>query len=173
MKANSLNLLAWKKLRNDKLSFASLVFIFLCVLLGFFAVILSPDSSPMANEMHIELATQKPFTKIIFLDIPKQDIKQVSFMEGIFIGKPSTVKRIPIDKYTAIANGVTYFPYQSEFKQTFIGDYNVKSQTFYFGTDKYGRDLLSRILYGIRISLSVGFTRTDIYLFLPFLSIDG
>ncbi|MBT3611353.1 MAG: ABC transporter permease [Flavobacteriales bacterium] len=166
MKANSLNLLAWKKLRNDKLSFASLVFIFLCVLLGFFAVILSPDSSPMANEMHIELATQKPFTKIIFLDIPKQDIKQVSFMEGIFIGKPSTVKRIPIDKYTAIANGVTYFPYQSEFKQTFIGDYNVKSQTFYFGTDKYGRDLLSRILYGIRISLSVGFIAVFLSLFI-------
>jgi len=166
MKANSLNILAWKKLRKDKLSFLALVFIFLCVLLGFFAVVLSPDSTPMANEMHIELATQKPLTKILFLEIPKQDIKQVSFMEGLFIGKPSTVNRIPIDKYTAFHNGVTYFPYQSEFMQTFIGSYKIKSQTFYFGTDIYGRDLLSRILNGIRISLSVGFIAVFLSLFI-------
>lgn len=166
MKANSLNILAWKKLRKDKLSFLALVFIFLCVLLGVFAVVLSPDSSPMANEMHIELATQKPFTKILFLEIPKQDIKQASFMEGLFIGKPSKVKRIPIDKYTAIKNGVTYFPYQSEFMQSFIGSYKIKSQTFYFGTDIYGRDLLSRILNGIRISLSVGFIAVFLSLFI-------
>ena len=166
MKANSLNILAWKKLGKDKLSFLSLVFIFLCVLLGVFAVVLSPDSTPMANEMHIELATQKPLTKILFLEIPKQDIKQFSFMEGLFIGKPSTVNRIPIDKYTAFHNGVTYFPYQSEFMQTFIGSYNIKSQTFYFGTDIYGRDLLSRILNGIRISLSVGFIAVFLSLFI-------
>lgn len=166
MKANSLNILAWKKLRKDKLSFLALVFIFLCVLVGVFAVVLSPDSTPMANEMHIELATQKPLTKILFLEIPKQDIKQVSFMEGLFIGKPSTVNRIPIDKYTAFHNGVTYFPYQSEFMQTFIGSYKINSQTFYFGTDIYGRDLLSRILNGIRISLSVGFIAVFLSLFI-------
>ena len=166
MKANSLNILALKKLRNDKLSFLALVYIFSCVLLGIFAVVLSADSTPMANEMHIELATQKPLTKILFLEIPKQDIKQVSFMEGLFIGKPSTVNRIPIDKYTAFHNGVTYFPYQSEFMQTFIGSYKINSQTFYFGTDKYGRDLLSRILYGIRISLSVGFIAVFLSLFI-------
>ena len=157
MKANSLNILAWKKLRKDKLSFSALVFIFLCVFLGIFAIVLSPDSSPMANEMHIELATQKPLTKIFFLETPKEDIKNVSFIKGLFIGKPSAVNRIPIDKYIDIKNGVIYFPYQSEFNQTFIGNYKINSQTFYFGTDKYGRDLLSRILYGIRISLSVGF----------------
>ena len=166
MKANSLNILAWKKLRKDKLSFSALVFIFLCVLLGVFAVVLSPDSTPMANEMHIELATQKPLTKILFLEIPKQDIKQVSFTEGLFIGKPSKVKRIPIDKYTAFNSGVTYFPYQSEFKQTFIGNYQINSQSFYFGTDIYGRDLLSRILNGIRISLSVGFIAVFLSLFI-------
>jgi peptide/nickel transport system permease protein len=166
MKANSLNVLAWKKLRKDKLSFSALVFIFLCVLLGVFAVVLSPDSSPMANEMHIELATQKPFTKILFLEIPKQDIKYVSFMESLFIGNPPNVNRIPIDKYNAINNGVTYLPYQSESMQSFIGSYKIKSQTFYFGTDIYGRDLLSRILNGIRISLSVGFIAVFLSLFI-------
>ena len=166
MKVNSLNILAWKKLRRDKLSFSALVFIFLFVLLGVFAVVFSPDNSPMANEMHIELATLKPLTQILFLDIPKLDIKKVSFLESLFVGKPTKVNRIPIDKYTTIKHGVTYFPYQSEFEQTFIGNYKINSQTFYFGTDKYGRDLLSRILYGIRISLSVGFIAVFISLFI-------
>ena len=99
MKANSLNVLAWKKLRKDKLSFSALVFIFLCVLLGFFAVILSPDSSPMANEMHIELATKSPFTKVLFLELPISDIEETSFFQSVFIGAQSEVKRTPIDSF--------------------------------------------------------------------------
>ena len=125
--------------------------------MGVFAVVLSPDSSPMANEMHIELATQQPFTKVVFLEIPKQNVKEVPFMEGLFFGKSLVIKRIPIDKYTDIKNGIFYFPYQSEIAKTHKGDYQITIQTFWLGTDKYGRDLLSRILYGIRISLSVGF----------------
>ena len=40
----------------------------------------------------------------------------------------------------------------------------VISKTFYFGTDKYGRDLLSRILVGARISFSIGFVAVFISL---------
>jgi ABC-type dipeptide/oligopeptide/nickel transport system permease subunit len=32
----------------------------------------------------------------------------------------------------------------------------IKTQTFWLGTDKYGRDILSRLLIGVRISLAVG-----------------
>jgi peptide/nickel transport system permease protein len=34
--------------------------------------------------------------------------------------------------------------------------YPITTQTFYLGTDKYGRDILSRLLVGVRVSLSVG-----------------
>lgn len=34
---------------------------------------------------------------------------------------------------------------------------NIEARTFYLGTDKAGRDILSRLLFGTRISLSIGF----------------
>ncbi len=157
MKTTSLNSLAWKKLKADKMSFSALLFVVLCLFVGVFAVVLSPDKTPMANEMHIELATLKPFTKIIFLETKRENINEVSFFEGLFFGKPSEVKRTPISSFSETKNGLNYFAYQSEMEENFIGEYNIREQTFFFGTDKYGRDLLSRMLYGIRISLSVGF----------------
>ena len=166
MKNASLNILAWQKLKQNKLALSSLVFIIACALFGIFAVIVSPDGSPMANEMHIELATKKPFTKVIFLEIQKEEQNTTPFLEGLFYGKKSVLKRIPIDAFTATKNGVSYFPFQSEIEKIYTGDYQIKTQTFWLGTDKYGRDLLSRILYGTRISLSVGFIAVFISLFI-------
>ena len=67
------------------------------------------------------------------------------------------MKRIPISSFSEKENRLSYFPYRSEMEQNYIGAYKITNQTFFFGTDKYGRDMLSRMLYGIRISLSVGF----------------
>jgi oligopeptide transport system permease protein len=38
-----------------------------------------------------------------------------------------------------------------------INDYKIVSKKFLLGTDKYGRDILSRLIIGTRVSLSVGF----------------
>ena len=157
MKPTSLNILAWQKLKQNRLAFYALVFIVLCIFIGIFSVVLSPDDSPMANQMHIELETKKPLTEVTFLEIPKEGINKTSFLEGLFLGEPSKVKRIPIEKYTITETGLSYFPFQSDLVKTYNGDYKIATQTFWLGTDKFGRDLLSRMLYGIRISLSVGF----------------
>lgn len=157
MNNTSLNKLAWKKLKKDKLAFSSLIFIFCCVLIAFFATIISPDGSKNANEMHIELATNKPLTQIIFLELPKQITEESSIIEKLIFGTPSKVSRIPISSFEKSEAGLTYLPFQSEIEKNYFGDYKIVEQTFWFGTDKYGRDLLSRIILGTRISLSVGF----------------
>ena len=157
MKPASLNSLAWQKLKSNKMSFSALLFVVICLFVGILAIPISPDKTPMANQMHIELATLKPFTKVTFLEIPKENVKEVFFFEGIFFGKPTEMKKIPISSFSEKENQLSYFPYRSEMEQNYIGAYKITNQTFFFGTDKYGRDMLSRMLYGIRISLSVGF----------------
>lgn len=158
MKDISLNILAWKKFKKDRLAFSSLVFIFICVVVAVFAVLISPDDSLNANEMHIEIATKKPLTKVLFVEVPaNKPEKEKSFLQNIFLGKASTIKRIPINNFKEIENGIEYTQYNSEIKKNILGDYKIVEQTFWLGTDKYGRDILSRLIYGSRISLSVGF----------------
>ena len=43
----------------------------------------------------------------------------------------------------------------AQLKETVI-DKNIKARTYYLGTDKYGRSMLSRLILGVRISLMVG-----------------
>ena len=157
MKSRSLNILAWNKLKRNRLSFFALCYIVLLFLIAFFAAVISPDNSPNANEMHIELATLSPFEKVLFLEIPKNEYIDYPILQSLFFGSPSKFKRIAIDSFNLLENGVEYSTYNTEIRERYIGKYKISEQTFLFGTDKYGRDLLSRILYGMRISLSVGF----------------
>ena len=156
MGVNTLNKLAWDKLKQNKLAFSSLLFIVFLALVAIFAVQLSPDRSQNANTMNIELAAKKPFTKITFLELPKSHVIKPSFIYSFFFGSPSVVNRIPIDSCNIIDNGVCYFPISSEIESCYLGSFKISQQTFYLGTDMYGRDLLSRMLNGLRVSLSVG-----------------
>ena len=54
------------KLLKNKLALAGLFFIVLTFLMALFGYLIIPDHSPMANEMHLELSTKKPFAKIVF-----------------------------------------------------------------------------------------------------------
>jgi len=45
-------------------------------------------------------------------------------------------------------------------------DENLETRTYWLGTDKSGRDMLSRLIFGTRISLSIGFVAVLISMFL-------
>ena len=71
MENHSLNKLSWEKLKNNRTAYFSLFFIIFCVIISLFSVLISPDKTPMANEMHIELSALEPFSDVTFLEIPK------------------------------------------------------------------------------------------------------
>ena len=141
MKYSTLDNIAWSKLKKNKLSLFSLLFIVFCFLIAVFAPIFSSDKTPMANDMNIELSVLDPLTEVFFICIPK-DVNQVSLVNRIFIGSPLPEERIPISFYKETNNKLIYKEYKSEQIKEYIGLYEIKKKTYYLGTDKYGRDFV-------------------------------
>ena len=142
------------------------IFIILCsIVCAVFAYFIAPDKSPFANEMHLELSTLRPGADVSFLHILKEDSSSTSFIKQLIGGKGSNYKSIPIHSYTTSDSIVSYTHYGTEYVKTIPSQDLVFDQdkspiftkTYYLGTDKYGRDLLSRLIVATRISLAVGF----------------
>lgn len=141
-------------------------FIILCsIVCAVFAYFIAPDKSPFANEMHLELGTLRPGAEVSFLRIPKLNTITTSFLDQLINGKASNYKAIPVSSYTKSDSTISYIQYGTNFPKI-ISINNVLStpkksvifkKTYYLGTDKYGRDLLSRLIVATRISLAVGF----------------
>ena len=69
--------------------------------------------------------------------------------------------KVPIEFYNDVVtfktiDGKTHTQTVKEL-QTMVEQHNLPTRTFYLGTDRYGRDVLSQIMLGSRVSLSVGF----------------
>lgn len=177
-RANSLTSLALQKFKRNFWGVLSLVYIILCGLAALFAYVIAPDSSENANQMHLSIHSQTPGFTVDVLTIPSDLKVEQSFISRWFSGKINSDTEIPITTYNLEIDGITYTPYMSDGvvglpkKITINGveDYNafakayISPRTFILGTDKYGRDLLSRMLIGARISFSIGFVAVFISL---------
>ncbi|MFH6767926.1 ABC transporter permease [Gaetbulibacter aquiaggeris] len=176
MSSNSLSLkqLALQKFKRNFWGVFSFYFILLVGFISVFAYLLAPDDSQYANQMHLSIHSKKPGFKVEMLIIPSQLKVNQSALDKVFFGKKNTDTEIPISDYNIEGKTLMYTEYASDglkgvekIIQINPGDNlspYVKSKTFYFGTDKYGRDLLSRVLVGARISFFIGFVAVFISL---------
>ena len=96
-----------------------------------------------------------------------------SLIKRIFLGNTQTNTEIAIKSYQIHKEELEYIGYDDRLPKTIkltLLDNSpkkyIKKKTFYFGTDKYGRDLLSRLLIGTRISFFIGFIAVFISLFI-------
>ena len=96
------------------------------------------------------------------------DIEPQTFINKLLYGDNNPDIEIPIINYK-ISNDTLYyqefnqFDYRTLNLQLIDGSAVVKKK-FYLGTDKFGRDVLSRIIIGARISFSIGFVAVFISL---------
>ncbi|MFC5193722.1 ABC transporter permease [Bizionia hallyeonensis] len=164
--SNSLSQLALQKFKKDFWGVFSLGFIVFVGVISIFAYVIAPDNSQYANQMHLSIHSKKPGFTVQMLTIPQETEMEDSFFSSIFFGKKIQDTEIPITSYSIQNNTVTYTEYASDGLEgmTKTIDMNglsesdlISNKTFLFGTDKYGRDLLSRTLVGARISFFIGF----------------
>ena len=138
----------------------SLIFIILVALIAFFAYAIAPDNSKNANQMHLSIHSKAPGFEVDMLVIPN-DIEPQSSINKLLYGDKNPDIEIPIINYK-ISNDTIYYQEFNQFDYKtlslqLIDGSPIMHKKFYFGTDKFGRDVLSRIIIGARISFSIGF----------------
>jgi peptide/nickel transport system permease protein len=167
--SNSLTQLALQKFKKNFWGVFSFSIIVTIGLLSIFAYVIAPDNSQNANQMHLSIHSKKPGFKVLILTIPSKIENQQSFLSKTFYGVKNLETEIPITSYQIKNDNIVFTEYASDelegmtktlslnsFPNQNYKDF-IKEKTFIFGTDKYGRDYLSRILVGSRISFFIGF----------------
>ena len=156
-----------KRLRKNKGAIFGLILICLALLLAMFGYLLAPDGSPNANRMITEIGSKKPGFSMSFLTVKReQPLKPTNFFEQLINGKEEAYQYIPITYVETIGDSSIYQKYVDDGvdeRKAILSSslhHNNKTAntqlTFYLGTDKFGRDILSRLIIGVRVSLGVG-----------------
>lgn len=192
MANNTQSAKVWKKFKRNTLALTGLIFIALMVIVGLLGYLITPDQTPYANTQQLQISKEKPGSKFKFLIVQcYSNIEEVGFFEKMFYGQPAKFKSVPITSYKIVGDEVIAYEYIGEEKNVtptvyklrdlcrdctlpsklgstamLFERYNVYEQTFWLGTDIYGRDLLSRLILGVRVSLSVGLMAVLISMFI-------
>lgn len=171
IKSTSLNQKAWRRLKRNKSAMFGLAIIVFSVVLALLAYVVSPDNSPSGNEQILQLETHPPGFSIQILKKPKATYNPTGVLEGIKNGFVTDYEPIPIVNYRVEGSTLFYTEYRgrvfkAEERKVALLEFTegrnvqvenlVEKRKFWLGTDKFGRDILSRLIIGVRVSLSVG-----------------
>ena len=177
-KAVSLSEITWQKFKREKMGMISLAFIILVAIVALLGYLITPDATPFCNSQHLEIALRKPGFKVQMLYVKQpQTIEKRGPLSKMLFGQPAQYRTIPIDSYqvTGDTMKVVLFEQDAAIGQESFAlsdlrpDQPVTTQKFILGTDRYGRDVLSQLMMGSRISLAVGFISVFIALIIGIL----
>ncbi|HAW85367.1 MAG: peptide ABC transporter permease [Spirochaetes bacterium GWD1_61_31] len=180
---------AWRRLKKNKLSMAGLIVIFLILLFGIVGPMFSPYSYSEQINKYKNLPPSLSLYKLGDIYLYSSNDYNLFLVEG----NGRVIDKIELDRsrrdipnkiYTYVLNGediklnfsYKMLPAAQRLDYDFTLEYRGEIATqpdrtrpnilFPFGTDDLGRDLLTRVMYGARISLLVAFIATVVNLFI-------
>jgi peptide/nickel transport system permease protein len=150
-----------KKLFKQSLfltGFSVCAFFFVLGVLGYS---ITPDSSVDANQIMPEWASLSPGTQVKYVE--KNRIAPRSFFYWLTgdDGLGELISVSDANKVSLKNNTITFFNDKTGLVKTVILDSiegrKIQTRKFILGTDRFGRDIYSRLVIGTRVSLSIGF----------------
>ena len=155
MSGEGLGKLAWKRIRKNPGAMIGLAILSIMIVMA----ISAPFITPFAPDTQILEYSVKPAGfrgKILYKKNPAND---------------NTPSIIAVSTYKIIADSVHYTdpagePYRMHVSRLYGADESEWSQEpmFLLGTDRFGRDMFTRLVYGMRVSLTVGLISESIAL---------
>ncbi|GHA56578.1 ABC transporter permease [Pontibacter akesuensis] len=174
-----------QRLLQNKPAMIGLVVIVVAVLVAILGYLIMPDNTPNANNGLVQIQKKQPgfATQVLRVPTAVGEAEEVSPLELMLFGQPAGYLEVPIESFSFRGDSLVVQPLRSNNAQAdqervfdlklFSGDAAegadketiearieqdyLSERTFLLGTDKAGRDVLSRLILGTRISLGIGF----------------
>lgn len=158
----SLTALTWKRFKKEWEGMISLGFIIIVILISVLGYLITPDSTPYCNHQQLEIALRKPGFTVKLLQVnPGHEVPKVNLVRKMLFGQPTMYQTIPISAWRDKGEFIEVQLFEQDdwvrYDKTDLADKPVITRKFILGTDRYGRDVLSQLMMGSRVSLSVGF----------------
>lgn len=157
-KSRSLWYYSWKRLKRNRLAMVGLWVIMLLIVIALTAPLIAPFNP---NQQILEYSA-----------------KPIGFEGEVLVKKTNESnelenKFIPVKNIVKEENGKIYYTDFSDAEVSINTDELEKTEKgytetlkYHFGTDRFGRDVLSRLIYGSRVSLMVGLISESIAIFI-------
>ncbi len=144
-------------------------------LFSIFAYLYIPDNSPNANQQFQTISLSKPGFKAQILGLPRKGKKtSQNILQKLVHGKKEAIDYYVYEELAKDESTVSITNYYGRtqiipFEDTQNLEKYTSTKTFLLGTDKFGRDIFSRIILGIRVSMLVGLVAVIISLIMGIL----
>ena len=161
--------MALQKFKKNFWGVFSFWFIIFLMLVSALAYVIAPDATKNANNGDVSIRTKPPGFTVQVIEIPINDNRNFS---DWLTGSAINTQHIPILDYHIQNDTLFYKQFNDDptlaqektiptaiFKtdDDNIKEEHIKEKKFWLGTDNQGRDYLSRLIIGTRVSLTIGF----------------